>query len=100
MLLLMGSIYFYKKSRWFSLWQSDIGDHMCSNHFIFRRKSNLPSSHFVPSAQRKKLEIPGCSSCSKDSHRCFEHARCHTRMQEQHGKELGKNRQAVELEQA
>lgn len=90
--------FIYRRNPDGSHWQPSTGDLMCSDHFIFRRKSDLPSfPDFVPSVQMKKLEIPGCSSCSKDSHCCFEHARCHARMQEQHSKELGKNRQANDI---
>ena len=75
---------------------------MCSEHFISKRKSHLPSSpDFVPSVQRKELELPVCSTPSSEvSYRCFERARSRARIQEQHCKELEKNRRAVELDQA
>ena len=73
-------------------WQPGKGDRMCSDYFI----SDLPNSpNFVPSIQRKELERTG----SGDSYRCFEHARSHARMKEQHSKELEENRWGVESEQ-
>jgi len=60
-------------------------------------KLHLHSSpDFMTLIQRKDLEIPS----SEDSYCRFEHTRCCARMQEQASKELEKNRQAAELEQA
>ena len=74
---------------------------MCSDHFISRKKFDLPGSpDFVPSIQTKELELLGCSTRSEDSYHRFEHIRCLARMQEVQSKELKKNRWAVELEQA
>ena len=84
-----------------SPWQPGTGC-MCSEHFISKRKSDLPSSpDFVPSVQRKELELPVYSTPSSEvSYRHFERARSRARIREQHCKELEKNRQAVELDQA
>ena len=85
-----------------SLWQPGTGDRVCSEHFISKRKSDLPSSpDFVPSVQRKELELPIYSTPSSEvSYRRFERARSRARIREQHCKELEKNRRAVELDQA
>ena len=84
-----------------SPWQPGSGDRVCSDHFISKKKSDIPSSpDYVPSVQTKELELPECSARSEDSYRRFERARCRARMQEQHSKELEKNRRAVEFEQA
>ena len=85
-----------------SPWQPGTGDHVCSEHFISKRKSDLPSSpDFVPSVQRKELELPVYSTPSSEvSYRRFERARSRARIREQHCKELEKNRRAVELDQA
>ena len=85
-----------------SPWQPGTGDHVCSEHFISKRKSDLPSSpDFVPSVQRKELELLVYSTPSSEvSYRRFERARSRARIREQHCKELEKNRWAVELDQA
>ena len=85
-----------------SPWQPGTDDCVCSEHFIFKRKSDLPSSpDFVPSVQRKELELPVCSTTSSEvSYRRFNHARSRARIREQHCKELEMNRRAVELDQA
>ena len=84
-----------------SAWQPGSGDRMCSDHFISRKKSDLPGSpDFVPSIQAKTLELTGCLSHSEDFYRRFLHARCRARMQEQCSKESEKNRQKAELKQA
>ena len=74
---------------------------MCSDHFISRKKSNLPGlPDFVSSIQTKMLELTRCLSHSEDSYRHFLSARCRARMQEQRSKESEKNRRAAELKQA
>ena len=83
-----------------STWQPGSDNCVCSAYFISRKKSDLPGSpDFVPLVQTKKLELTGCLSHNEDSY-CILFARCCARMQEQHSKELEKNRQAAELKQA
>ena len=48
----------------------------------------------------KELKLSGCLTHSENSFHCFEHIRCHARIQELHGKEFEENRWAIELEQA
>jgi len=80
-----------------SPWQPGTSDCVCSDHFISGSKLHLPSSSdFVLSIQRKDLEI----SSSEDSYCRFERTRCHARIREQASKELEKNKQEAELEQA
>ena len=84
-----------------SAWQPGSGDRVCSDHFISRKKSDLPGSFdFVPSIQTKTLELTECLSHSEDSYCRFLHARCRARVQEQCSKESEKNRRAAELKQA
>ena len=84
-----------------SPWQPGSGDRVCSDHFISKRKSDLPSSpDFVPSVHSKDLNIPGCPTRSEDSYRRFERAKTRARLREQHSKALEKNIKEVELEQA
>ena len=60
-----------------STWQPGSGDRVCSDHFISRKKSDLPGSpDFVPSIQTKTLELTRCLSHSEDSYRRFLNARC------------------------
>ena len=84
-----------------SSWQPSSGDRVCSDHFISKRKSDLPSSpdfmSSVHSYSIKELDLPGCSTRSEVSYRRFERAQTRTRLQEQHSKALEKNRQEVEL---
>ena len=90
----------FKKSRWFPL-QPGSGDRVCSDHFVSRKKSDLPSSpDFVPSVRSVESDLPGCSILNEDSYCHFERARNRARLQEQHSKAVEKNRQEVELEQA
>ena len=84
-----------------SPWQPGSGDRVCSDHFVSRKKSDLPSSpDFVPSVRSVESDLPGCSTLNEDSYRRFERARNRARLQEQHSKAVEKNRQEVELEQA
>ena len=82
-------------------WQPGSGDHVCSDHFISGRKSDLPSSpDFVPSVHSKELDLPRCPTRSEDSYRRFERVKTCARLRDQHSNALEKNRQEVELEQA
>ena len=84
-----------------SPWQPGSGDCVCSDHFVSRKKSDLPSSpDFVPSVYSVESDLPGCSTLNEDSYRHFERARNRARLQEQHSKAVEKNRQEVELERA
>ena len=84
-----------------STWQPGSGVCVCSDHFISRKKSDLPGlPDFVPSIQTKTLELTRCLSHSEDSFCRFLRARCRARMQEQCSKESEKNRRAAELKQA
>ena len=83
-----------------SPWQPGSGDRVCSDHFVSRKKSELPSSpDFVPSVRSVESDLPGCPIRGEDSYRRFERARNRARLQEQHSKAVEKNRQEVELEQ-
>ena len=74
-----------------SPWQPGSGDRVCSDHFVSRKKSDLPSSpDFVPSVRSVESDLPGCSTLNEDSYRRFEHARNHARLQEQHSKAVEK----------
>ena len=67
-----------------SPWQPGSGDRVCLDHFISKRKSDLPSSPDLD------LNIPGCPTRSEDSYRRFEHAKTRARLREQHSKALEK----------
>ena len=79
-----------------SAWKPGIGDHVCSKHFISKRKSDLSDSpDFLPSIMRRDLE----ASCFSTAYSCFERVNHHARVQEQHRKEYEKSKHSTENEQ-
>ena len=65
-----------------SPWQPGSGDRVCSDHFISKRKSDLPSSPDLYHQSIKDLNIPGCPTHNEDSYRRLECAKTRARLRE------------------